>query len=40
MLDIYERAVGETYFFNLYQSDTSRNNEFKLIFVAQEPQAE
>lgn len=40
ILDVYDLEVGETYFFNLYQSDINQRNDFKLIFVAQEPQAE
>jgi hypothetical protein len=40
MVGIYDLTVGENYFFNLYQSDSNRSNEFKLIFIAQEPQAE
>ncbi|GAA4819525.1 hypothetical protein GCM10011365_09700 [Marinicella pacifica] len=39
-LDIYDLKEGETYFFNLYQSNTDRNDQFKLIFIAKEPQAE
>lgn len=40
MVDINDLVVGKTYFFNLYQSDASRSDQFKLIFIAQEPQAE
>lgn len=40
MVDIYDLTVGETYFFNLYQDDSNRSGQFKLIFIAQEPQAE
>lgn len=40
MVDIYDLKVGETYFFNLYQEESKGTDQFKLIFIAQEPQAE
>lgn len=40
LIEIKDLIKGETYYFNLYQSEPSRSDQFKLIFIAQEPQAE
>lgn len=40
LINIRELKEGEQYIFNLYKSDDSANNQYKLIFIAQEPRAE